>query len=70
MGSHFFQKGQKITSGSTNLTARALGAPGYLGRAAGMGAQKDLGAAMGINRNKGPLAKSDRSTAYPKGPKL
>lgn len=72
MGSHFFQKqGAKgITGSNTNLQARAIGASSYASRTAGMGAQKDVAAASAINKNKAPLAKSERSTAYPKGPKL
>ncbi len=71
MGTHFFQKGPKaIGGGSQNLTARAIGAPGYAGRAAGVERTKDLAAALAIGKNKAPLAKSERSGVYPKGPKL
>jgi len=72
MGTHFFQKkaGGNLGPSNLNLEARAIGAPSFAGKSAGMGAQKALGAAMKVNQNKEPLAKSDRSGVYPKGPKL
>lgn len=71
MGTHFFNKGPgKIGGSSQNLTARAIGAPGYSGRAAGIERNKDLAAASAIGKSKAPLAKTDRTGIYPKGPKL
>jgi len=69
MGSHFFQKAPTFNSSGTNLEARAVGAPVYAARSAAIGAQKDIGAAQGINKAayKGPMK---RSAAYPKGPKV
>jgi hypothetical protein len=70
MGSSFFKgKGSPITGGNQNMEARALGAGQYAARGAGIGAQKSLGKAEGINSKAiaahGPLK---RSAAYPKGP--
>lgn len=71
MGTHFFQKGPaKIGGGSQNLTARAIGAPGFAGRAAGVERTKDLAAASAIGKDKAPLAKTTGTGIYPKGPKL
>ena len=66
-------KGPAIGGGGGNpgLEARAIGSSTYGSRAAGIGAQKDIGMAQGINnaaiKSHGPLK---NSAAYPKGPKL
>jgi hypothetical protein len=72
MGSHAFFKGKagNISASNTNLTARAIGAPGFAGRAAGGERTKDLAAAKAINMGKAPLAKTTGSSAYAKGPKI
>lgn len=74
MGSSFFKgmgKGPAIGGGNPGLEARAIGSSTYGSRAAGIGAQKDIGMAQGINnaaiKSHGPLK---NSAAYPKGPKL
>lgn len=71
MGSNFFKSSGTVKvnplSGS-NLTARSIGASSYTARAAAGGAQKDLGAAMGMG--KATTKKPDRSGIYPKGPKV
>lgn len=72
MGTEFFKSRSRSVPhsiGNTNLEARAIGANAYAGRAAAGGASKDLGAAMGINKMGAPK-KLDRSTAYPKGPRI
>lgn len=73
MGTSFF-KGNKpgaITGSNTNQLNRALSSGAYGARSAGIGAQKDLGAASALNSKAiaahGP---SKRSAAYPKGPKV
>lgn len=71
MGSSFFKgKAPSISGGNPGLEARAIGSSVYGARAAGAGAQKDIGAAQAINRTAlkahGPLK---NSAAYPKGPK-
>ena len=49
------------------MDARAAGAGAYAARAAAGGAQKDLGAAMAINKSKFKPQKTN--SAYAKGPK-
>lgn len=73
MGSSFFKgaagKGPSISSGNPGLEARAIGSSTYGSRAAGAGAQKDIGAAMAINKA-GAHKPLKGSAAYPKGPKI
>jgi hypothetical protein len=71
MGSSFFHKGgaPKFTMGSQVPLAKAVGSAVYASRGAAAGAQKDLGAAAGIN-NAGARKPLQRSAAYPKGPKI
>ena len=73
MGSSFFKgksSGLPITGSNQNQLARALNAGQYGARSAGIGAQKSLGVAAGINTDAvaahGPLK---NRAAYPKGPK-
>jgi len=69
VGSAFFKSAApKIGPTGSNLTARAVGAGAYAAKAAAGGAQKDLGAAMAINKSKFKPQKTDG--AYAKGPKL
>ena len=69
MGSKFFANSSpKITGGGNmNMEARSFGSSIGAGRGASIGAQKDLGAALAINKAKSPLAKSSGSSAYPTG---
>jgi hypothetical protein len=75
MGSGFFKKGvghsNPITGSNTNQLARGLNAGAYGARSAGIGAQKTLATAAGINsaaiKAHGPMK---RSAAYPAGPKV
>lgn len=62
MGTNFFKGAGRAKMGSTNVNmeARAQRAPEYAGRTASIGAQKDLGAAMGLNH---ALATSTKRTA-------
>ena len=73
MGTAFFKgksSGLPITGSNQNQLSRALNAGQYGARSAGIGAQKSLGVAAGINKAAvaahGPLK---NSAAYPKGPK-
>jgi hypothetical protein len=71
MGTNFFKsKAPNISGGNPGLEARAIGAAAYGSKGAAIGAQKDIGAAQGINKAAiaahGPLK---RSAAYPPGPK-
>jgi hypothetical protein len=69
MGSSFFKPSSpKISVGGTNLAARALGSGQFAAKAAAGGAQKDLGAALGLNKSKFKSQKTDG--AYAKGPKI
>lgn len=70
MGTSFFKgKGPKaIAPGNMNLLARAGNAGQYAARGEAMGAQKDIGAAQGINKA-GAGKPLKRSAAYPAGPK-
>jgi hypothetical protein len=70
MGSNSFFKpsAPRIGPSGTNLEARAMGAGNYAARAAAGGAQKDLGAAMAINKSKFKSQKTNG--AYAKGPKV
>lgn len=73
MGTHFFkaQGGAAPATHPTtglNLEARAIGAFGGAGKAAGGAAQKDLGTASGLYNAK-PLKPSVRGAAYAPGPK-
>jgi hypothetical protein len=69
MGTKFFApKPPAIGPSNTNLTARAIGAGSYAGRAAGGAASKDIGAAMALYKSHA-LKPQQRSAAYPKGPK-
>ncbi len=69
MGTHFFAKAPGIGAPSgTSLEARSMGSAVGAARAAGLGAQKDLGAAAGINKG-GYGGPSKRSAAYAPGPK-
>ena len=67
MGSHFF-KVPKINPSGSNLEARAFGSAIGAGRGAAIGAQKDLGAALALNKSKFKPTKT--SGAYPPGPKI
>ncbi len=68
MGSSFFKpSAPKIGPSGINMDARAAGAGAYAARAAAGGAQKDLGAAMAINKSKFKPQKTN--SAYAKGPK-
>lgn len=49
------------------MMARTIGTAVGAGRGAGIAAQKDLGAAKGINMAKSPLTKITGSSAYPTG---
>lgn len=69
MGTKFFNKPGQISGSGMNMEARAIGASAYGGRQAAGGAAKDIGAAKSIGMNKQPLQKSQRSAAYPPGPK-
>ena len=71
MGTSFFKNkgGPPITGGNPGLEARAIGQSAYGIRAGAAGAQKDLGAAMAINKA-GQFKPMKNSAAYPKGPKL
>jgi hypothetical protein len=71
LGTQFFakSKGPAITGGNPGLEARAIGQSAYGVRSAAAGAQKDIGAAKGINKA-GAFKPLKRSAAYPKGPKL
>jgi hypothetical protein len=72
MGTSFFkgnmQKAPQLGGGSQNMEARAIGSSTYAGKGAAIGAQKDIGAAMGINKAgyKGPMK---GTAAYAPGPK-
>lgn len=70
MGTSFFKSRSptKIGGSNLNLEARAIGAPGFSGRAAGGRAQKDLGAALGLSKA-GGAKKVTGSSAYAPGPK-
>jgi hypothetical protein len=72
MGTSFFKgKAPAITGSNTNQLARGLNAGQYGARLASVGAQKDIGAAQGIDaaaiKAHGPLKKS---AAYPAGPRI
>jgi hypothetical protein len=70
MGSSFFSKAgapKAITGGNPGLESRAIGASSYGVRGSAQGAQKNLGAAMAINKA-GAFKPMKRSAAYPKGP--
>jgi hypothetical protein len=67
MGTHFF-KVPKISPSGSNLEARAFGSAVGAGRGAAIGAQKDLGAALALNKSKFKPTKT--SGAYPPGPKV
>lgn len=66
MGTHFF-KAPKVGPGNVNLEARAMGTAVGAGRGASIGAQKDLGAALGLNKSKFKPQKTN--SAYAPGPK-
>jgi hypothetical protein len=74
MGSHFFKAGGAPKSnlmggaGGGGLSA-AVRSVGFASRGAGSAAQKSLGAAAAINKA-GKYGPSQRSSAYPKGPKV
>lgn len=68
MGTKFFAQ-KPIQPANTNLTARAIGAGAYAGRAAGGAANKDIGAAMAMYKAHG-FKPQTGSAAYPKGPKI
>jgi hypothetical protein len=72
MGTHFFtaQKAPGISVGGSNLQSRSINALGYASRSAGLGAQKDIAAASALGKSQAVLKKADRSSAYPKGPKV
>lgn len=70
MGTHFFAgKAPQGQPGNMNQLARAGNAGMYATRGAAVGAQKDIGAALGINKA-GAGKPLQRSAAYPKGPKV
>lgn len=70
MGTKFFaQKPPTIGPSNMNMTARAIGASAYAGRAAAGSASKDIGAAMALYKTHA-LKPSQRSAAYPKGSKI
>lgn len=69
MGTKFFaQKPPSIAPANLNMTARAINAGSYAGRAAGGSANKDIGAAMALYKAHA-LKPSQRGAAYPPGPK-
>jgi len=71
MGTHFFAgpgKAPQGTPSGLNFESRAAGAATGAQRGAAMGAQKDIGAAQGINKA-GYGGPSKRSAAYAPGPK-
>lgn len=69
MGSSFFKgKSPSISGGNPGLEARAIGSSVYASRGAGAAAQKNIGAAQGLNKA-GAFKPLKRSAAYPKGPK-
>jgi hypothetical protein len=70
MGTHFFAgKAPNIgTPGEIGLASRAAGAASGAARGASIGAQKDIGAAAGINKA-AAYKPSQRSAAYAPGPK-
>ena len=67
MGTSFF-KSPKINPSGSNLEARAFGSAVGAGRGAAIGAQKDLGAALALNKSK--FKPNQKSGAYPPGPKI
>ena len=67
MGTSFF-KSPKLGANNPGLEARAIGSAVGAGRGASIGAQKDLGTALGLNKSK--FKKSTGSSAYPPGPKV
>ncbi len=67
MGTHFF-KSPQLSGVSQNLEARAIGAGTYAARGAAVGAQKDIGAAQGINKA-AYQGVPKRTAAYAPGPK-
>ena len=71
MGTGFFkpQAPARMGGSGTNLAARAFGASSYSSREAGIGAQKDVAAAAGIEKAGAPK-KATGSAAYAKGPKI
>jgi hypothetical protein len=69
MGSKFFHSSKATPGAGLNQEARSISSIAFGGRSAGSRAQKDLGAAMAINKA-GNLKPLDRSAAYPKGPKV
>jgi len=69
MSSNFFKaSAPKIGPSGSNLEARAVGSGAYAAKAAAGGVQKDLGAALAINKSKFKPQKTDG--AYAKGPKI
>ncbi len=70
MGTHFFAgKAPQGSSSNLNMLARAGSAGSYAAKGASIGAQKDIGAAQGINKA-GASKPLKNSAAYPKGPKV
>lgn len=53
---------------NVNLESRAIGSSVYASRGAGMGAQKDLGAAAGLSKT--TFKPNKQSGAYARGPKV
>jgi hypothetical protein len=71
MGTSYFKGkggGPPIVGSSTQQLARGLNAGQYGTRSAGVGAQKDVAAAMAINKA-GAFKPLKRTAAYPAGPK-
>jgi hypothetical protein len=70
VGSKFFAaKPPSIGPSNLNMEARAIGAGSYGARSAGGAANKDIGAAMALYKAHA-FKPSQRSAAYPKGPKV
>jgi len=68
MGSNFFKASSPKIGGPGNSDFRVLNSGSYAARFAGGGAQKDLGAALAINKSKFKSQKTNG--AYAKGPKV
>jgi hypothetical protein len=67
MGSSFF-KVPKVGPSNMNLEARSIGASAGQARGSAIGAQKDLGAALALNKYKFKPQKTNG--AYAPGPKV
>lgn len=68
MGSEYFKPKKSASIGSGGAQSRAVGNLSYSTRSAAFGANKDIAAAMAINKA-GARKKLTGSSAYAKGPK-